>query len=215
MNQIQKVNELLPKDPLSLTTNSKSVDMDKSIPYGSVYGERLTKDDLVFILAKMTINFGKDYFSEEGNLYLKCEEIFARCMELNWSSEEFRNRVESFLDTCRWENFTRADFINYDRPMLLTHHDVMEAQKKDPKIWDKIKRYYVEGVVMFGEIRHDFQLPEHDINHYKALPAPTANGHERSKEWDLMGQYLDLKTKYEALEQKNKQLESELKKGSI
>jgi len=187
----------------------------QSIPYGSVYGSRMTKLDLDYMLAKFSVNYSLDFYADKSSSRLKCQMIFERCNELNWSSEEFRNRVESFLDTCKWDTFTRADFLNYDRPMLLTHSDVMEIHRnKDPKIWDKIKRYEVNGVILYGEIRHNFQLPEYEsIN--RALPASTVTTFERSEEWNIMGQYLELKVKYEALQEKYKELESRIKKGSI
>ncbi|MCO5250747.1 MAG: hypothetical protein M9949_04910 [Candidatus Kapabacteria bacterium] len=213
MAQATKVNELL--SSVTSKHQESNQGLIRSIAYGSVCGNRLTKSDLDYMLAKMSVNYQLDFYENKSIQRMKCEEIFARCMELNWSSEEFRNRVESFLDTCKWDTFTRADFLNYDRPMLLTHHDVMEIHRnKDPKIWDKIKRYEVNGVILYGEIRHDFQLPEYEsIN--KALPASTVTTVERSEEWNLMGQYLDLKCKYAELQEKYKELELRIKKGSI
>lgn len=102
---------------------------------------------LMDFLTKLTTNYGIDFLNQDNADYQRAKDIFARCTELNWSLFEFNKRLNEFLDTNKWFNFTRADFINIQREQLYPHSWYIEEVTKNPSA--KFEAYYVNGDIMY------------------------------------------------------------------
>lgn len=102
------------------------------------------------MLAKLSLNFKINFaeintvntIDDNGNPvqkstpssnFLLVKDIFDRCQELQWSKEEFKHRLEWFLDNHVWDNFKRAHFINgFDRPKLYPYAWYLQEYYKNP-----------------------------------------------------------------------------------
>ena len=104
-------------------------------------------NDLPNFLAKLSTNYGINFLDQETIDYRRAEEIFSRCVELRWSKYEFDKRLNEFLDTNKWFNFTRADFLNMERSKLYPHSWYLEQVAKNPSA--KFEAYYVGTDIMY------------------------------------------------------------------
>ena len=104
-------------------------------------------NDLLEFVSKLSVNYGIDFLNHDSADYRRAEEIFSRCVELRWSKFEFDKRLNEFLDTNRWFNFTRADFLNIERQKLYPHSWYLEQVSKNPSA--KFEAYYVGTDIMY------------------------------------------------------------------
>ena len=104
-------------------------------------------EDLPKFLAKLSINCGVNFEDVYSADYQKAKDIYTRCVELRWSQYEFEKRLNEFLDTNKWINFTRADFLGLERQKLYPHSWYLEQVSKNPSA--KFEAYYVGTDIMY------------------------------------------------------------------
>lgn len=104
-------------------------------------------NDILEFTEKLTTNYGIDFTDIKTTNYHKAKDIYQRCVELKWSKYEFNKRLNEFLDTNKWFNFTRADFINLERQKLYPRSWYLEEVAKNPSA--KFEAYYINGDIMY------------------------------------------------------------------
>lgn len=115
--------------------------------------------DYTDYLEKLTTNYNVKFTDVRSLDFKRANDIFHRCVELKWSRKEFQIRLNEFLDTHKWFNFTRADFLACERKQLYPRAWYLEQVAKNPSA--EFEAYYVptdQGEIIMYRFRSEKRI---------------------------------------------------------
>lgn len=94
--------------------------------YVGYFESKINKEDMKYLQKTMTVCLGIDYFKQGTNDYEKIRLVCNLAYKENYSSKEFRNRINEFIKLCKFPTWTPADFFNFNREKLYKYNEVAE-----------------------------------------------------------------------------------------
>ena len=115
--------------------------------------------DYTDYLEKLTTNYNVKFTDVKSLDFKRANDIYDRCVELRWSRKEFSMRLNEFLDTHKWFNFTRADFLACERKQLYPRAWYLEQVAKNSST--EFEAYYVpteQGEIIMYRFRSEKRI---------------------------------------------------------